>query len=313
MINTKKVIYIDWNIFQDIKQKRSCEGLAEILTDAKKKGYIIPYSYSHIRDLSRCKNDDYIKEDLNYISTITDNWCVGYDENNDSSFMFKKNNPEDLLKKFNENFSKNNDKEWQPTIFIFAPYKVDTSKISKENILAPYLKKYNDIMSPDLINNFICDFYSKFYDDHKEQKSFRSSLKEIISLNNPAFVQCLDMPLYKYLLSDKDIIKENFMEIFESFLALSQKSVKTIPHGEKLTTSYNILDFFPAFSERIQKKNNIKNISTDAEHLFFGSSSKYFIGGDNKMLEKANIVYRNFNISTKVYHKDDFINKISFI
>lgn len=70
-------------------------------------------------------------------------------------------------------------------------------------------------------------------------------------------------------------------------MSISGKSLNGIPLGEKITTSYQILDFFPAFSEKLDRRNNQNNIAVDAEHLFCASASRFLICGDEKMVKKS--------------------------
>ncbi|MGI5923151.1 MAG: hypothetical protein ACOX9E_04330, partial [Lentisphaeria bacterium] len=190
---------------------------------------------------------------------------------------------------------------------------VDMSKISRDNILFSYLEKNNHIMSPCLFDEITKDIYPSIFQNYELQKNFRDSLGEIIKIGCPAFQRLLDLPIFKYFFEEKYRIKENFSEIFSSFLSLSNKSQDKITFGEQITTASNMLDFFPAFSEKITKKNSINNIATDSEHFFFGSSSKYYITSDKKYDKKIRFLYNYFHIETKVYEKEEFVRKITFI
>lgn len=77
-----KTIYLDWNVFQDIFQKRRNLDLKENLEYWRdKKGYKIVFSSSHMQDLCKCASDEYIRKDLVLLSDLTKNWCVGLLEN----------------------------------------------------------------------------------------------------------------------------------------------------------------------------------------------------------------------------------------
>ena len=77
-----KTIYLDWNVFQDIFQKRRNLDLQENLEYWRdRKGYKIVFSSSHMQDLCKCTNDEYIRNDLALLSDLTKNWCVGLLEN----------------------------------------------------------------------------------------------------------------------------------------------------------------------------------------------------------------------------------------
>ncbi|MHA2760733.1 hypothetical protein [Vibrio harveyi] len=304
-----KVVYLDWNIFQDLIQDRRGEGLRENLEAAKKNGYKIVYSFAHMRDLSRCSNKEYVEKDLVEVSKLTDNWCVGMKDNEDLDYA--QYSPKALINDvYKQQAHSENATVSSP--YSFPAYSVDMSKISDENILTPYLKKHNGLMSQELLDEFMKELYETMFTDHKIQKQFRDSLKEAIGIGNPAFAQALDLPLYQHMFSSKEVIVENLHEIVNSFLSLSGKTLDSIPLGEKITTTYNMLDFFPAFSEKLKKNNNVRNIATDAEHLFLASDSRYLVCGDNKMLEKAKIVYKAYGVKTKVYEREQFIQRVTF-
>lgn len=302
-----KTIYLDWNVFQDIFQRRGCvlalqENL-EYLRDER--GYKIVYSSSHMQDLCNCANDEYIKNDLALLSNLTKNWCVGFLENEvistekiDVKIVF------DKIKK-----SLEIDKEGLQNIgvrFYFEPYPVDISRLSEDNIILPFLDE-EGVLSPKSMEKFIESLKNDILDNHDRQKQFRRSLKECMEINDPAYPDILELPFCKYLLSPKQDIIENFPAIVDSFLSISGKNFDSIPIGEKITTSYRVLDFFPSFSERLNRRNNQSNISIDSDHLFFASESRYLISSDEKMLEKAKIVYGLCGIKTRVLHPSEFI------
>lgn len=96
-------------------------------------------------------------------------------------------------------------------------------------------------------------------------------------------------------------------------LALRRKSVDAmsgISEEDKFTIAYGILDFFPVFKEKIEKKNNLSNMLTDALHVYIASKCSYFIYGDKKSVAKAKIIYRAFQVKTKIYYVDNFINNV---
>lgn len=191
--------------------------------------------------------------------------------------------------------------------FHFNPYPVDISKLSEDNIILPFLDEGN-ILSPKVMEQFIDSLKDDIFNNHDKQKRFRRSLKELVEINNPAYPHVLELPFYKYLLSTKQEIIENFLDIVNSFLSISGKEFSSIPLGERVATSYRILDFFPSFSERLNKRNNQSNIAIDSNHLFFASDSNYLICGDEKMVEKAKIIYKLCDIKTRVLTPDKFMN-----
>jgi hypothetical protein len=60
------------------------------------------------------------------------------------------------------------------------------------------------------------------------------------------------------------------------------------------------------FGYRQEKKNKaFTNIDTDASHIFYSSYCDYFVTEDKKLAAKADAIYSNYNIQTKIIHPND--------
>jgi hypothetical protein len=302
-----KAIYLDWNIFQDIIQDRKSSRLVENLNAGRNKGYLTPYSHAHISDLLRCSNASYIKNDLEQLEIITGKWCIGQHKNG-SGFCVDKM-PPGLVYEAMEADQKNTP-ELKGFKFEFQSYIVDVAKLSGENVLVPFLERFHGVMSPELLESFVDHLQENGLADHKLQRGFRNSLIEVVRLNQPAAEEIREWPIYSYLLSTPEEIERNFISIFQSFLSVDGRSIDTISEEDKFTVAYGILDFFPVFKEKIEKKNNLNNMFTDALHVYIASKCSYFICGDKKSVAKAKIIYRAFQVKTKIYYVDDFINNV---
>ncbi|WP_311881142.1 MULTISPECIES: hypothetical protein [unclassified Pseudomonas] len=302
-----KAIYSDWNIFQDIIQDRKSSRLVENLNAGRNKGYLTPYSHAHISDLLRCSNASYIKNDLEQLEIITGKWCIGQHKNG-SGFCVDKM-PPGLVYEAMEADQKNTP-ELKGFKFEFQSYIVDVAKLSGENVLVPFLERFHGVMSPELLESFVDHLQENGLADHKLQRGFRNSLIEVVRLNHPAAEEIREWPIYSYLLSTPEEIERNFISIFQSFLSVDGRSIDTISEEDKFTIAYGILDFFPVFKEKIEKKNNLNNMFTDALHVYIASKCSYFICGDKKSVAKAKIIYRAFQVKTKIYYVDDFINNV---
>jgi hypothetical protein len=71
-------VYVDWNVMSQLKQGQHSELLN--MLERRQQLYVI-YSTSHISDILVSYNDDEgqqarIKDDLDFISSLTDNWCA---------------------------------------------------------------------------------------------------------------------------------------------------------------------------------------------------------------------------------------------
>lgn len=305
----KKTIYLDWNVFQDIFQSRKGDRLLENINAAKLKGFVVPFSHAHISDLSRCSSERYINSDLDKINLLTDSTLITRVEAG-SKFITGTASAHDVYK------VNRNDVPVSPDLtsilIVFESYEVDRSLISKNNIILPYLDKFGNRMCPELLVLLIQDLISNVFADYKVQRDFRSSFAEIVKIGNPANQAILDAPLYKNLFSSKEEIEGNFLGLVESFLSITGKNTKSIGKEELFTSAYGLLDFFPAFKEKIEKRNNINNMLTDGLHVYIASRCSYFVGGDEKMLEKAKVIYKTFGEKTRILDVEKFIKDIEF-
>ncbi|MFC1236110.1 hypothetical protein [Vibrio sp. F74] len=301
-----KSIYLDWNVFQDLFQTRRGQEFNSAIQSVKRK-YKTPFSCAHMRDLSRCRSEEYVNKDLAETQRVSDGYCVGLSQNNEDVLIERV-----PIKQVFDAVKEDSTIAGQSvaSFLLFDEYEVAVDELSPDNIVVPYLDKNGRKMSPKLLMDFVEALRVDILNDHRIQKKFRASLKEVMALGNPAFAAIENMPLYKYWLSTKEEITENFESIVNSFLSITGKSTDTIPFGEKITTSYNILVFFPAYWETIDRRNNTNNVTTDAEHVLLASSSRYFVCGDEKMVEKASIVYTTFGIKTKVMTPDMFMRTV---
>lgn len=302
-----KSIYLDWNIFQDIIQGRKSERLVENIDAGKRKGYSTPYSHAHMSDLLRCSNPEYVKSDLAQVEKISDGLLIGPHVDG-SGFCTDRVPPSEVYAAMQADQA--NKQSADQYSLQFPPYKVEVSKLSEDNILIPYLNQFGGVMCPALMEALIKKLADNGLGDYKLQRSFRNSFVEMVELREPAAEALLEFPLYKYLLSPPEEIEENLTSILESFLGLSGESLETIRESDKFLRTYGVLDFFPAFKEKIEKRDNMNNMLTDAQHVYVASKCSYFICGDTKSIRKAKVIYRTFNIKTKVYYIDDFINKV---
>jgi len=305
-----KSIYLDWNIFQDLIQGRKDERLNDNLDAARNRRFITPYSYAHMSDLARCGSPKYVARDLHYVELITGSKYI--DMAADYSDVRVESVPPqvvlDEVRRKNESLPELED----ACKSVFSRYKVAVEQIPQGNLLLSYLDRFDGYMCQELIECLMKDLEVRGLDDYKLQRDFRNAFVEVVRIGNPAAVELLETPLFKYMLASKEEIEENFIEIFEFFLSVTGKSIETICEQEKFTTGYGVLDFFPVFKEKIDKRNNMRNMLTDALHVFIASKCSILVCGDDSLLDKAKLLYGVFKVPTKVYHVKTFIERVEF-
>lgn len=305
----QKSIYLDWNVFQDLIQGRKSVRLMENLEAAKNKGFITPYSYAHMSDLARCGNPDYVENDLRHVERIAGSKYIAM-AIDCLNIRVEKVSPQIILNEVRLHNDGNPNLTDTPK--IITRYKVAIEQIPEGNFIRPYLSRFNGYMCQELMDSLVDDLKEKGLSDYNLQRDFRNSFAEIVKIGNPASVGLLETPIFKYLLASKAEIEENFIEILDYFLGITGKSIGTIDEREKFTSSYGILDFFPVFKEKIDKRNNMNNMLTDALHVFIASKCSMLVCGDDGLVDKAKLLYRIFKLPTKVHHVKTFIERVEF-
>ena len=260
-------------------------------------------------DLARCGNSDYVKSDLQHVEEITSGNYIKI-ASDYSDVRVEKLPPQIVLEEVRQNNSSNPD--LPVTTIGFPTYKVAVEQIPKGNLILSYLQRFDGYMCQELMDSLISDLKEKSLSDYRLQRNFRNSFIEVIKIGNPAAANLSETPIFKYLLASKEEIEENFVEILDYFLSVTGKTIETIDEQEKFNTSYGILDFFPVFKEKIDKRNNVNNMLTDALHVFIASKCSMFVCGDDGLVEKAKLLYRIYGVPTKVYHVTAFIERVEF-
>lgn len=104
----KEYIYLDWNIFQNMKHSYNIEAkeLEKIIFKLSKK-YFFPYSGAHLEDLvvSTEKNSNFISEDLSYLKNISNGFLIGRIEELNNEFRIEKFSVLKAYKQIKKNIS----------------------------------------------------------------------------------------------------------------------------------------------------------------------------------------------------------------
>ncbi|MCT7606782.1 hypothetical protein N5U27_09755 [Aliarcobacter butzleri] len=136
----KEYIYLDWNIFQNMKHSYNnnnteAKELEKLIFKLSKK-YFFPYSGVHLEDLviSTEKNSNFISEDLSYLKNISNGFLIGRIEELNNEFRIEKFS---VLKAYKQIKKKYKSEKTIKTNFNtreFEPIKVDLSQLNKHNM-----------------------------------------------------------------------------------------------------------------------------------------------------------------------------------
>lgn len=98
----------------------------------------------------------------------------------------------------------------------------------------------------------------------------------------------------------------------KGFLELIEHTYKEYYRKEELTShDYLVAAYLNLHILGFQtEKLPFRNILNDASHLFFGSACDFFITHDKKLIKKASILFKFFNIDCKILSFDEFLVEI---
>lgn len=101
-------------------------------------------------------------------------------------------------------------------------------------------------------------------------------------------------------------------EFRKGFFELIEQTYKEYYKKEKLTSKdYLVAAYLNLHILGFQtEKLPFRNILNDASHLFFGSACDYFISHDKKLIKKANILFKVFDIDCKILSFEEFLNEM---
>lgn len=319
-----KYIYLDWNVLQYIKQetvleKKYINGIEfKKLIKKLSNKYIFPYSEGHLRDLS-ISHEKYIKEDLEFIKTISQNHILGFDDNEkiviqkdyiDIETFFnqvKESTKDELNQEINFNFTTNNH------------YDIATNQMDNNSLSKPFIEQNNGILDNKVFANFMMmmyqnidnpDLYKKFRTEvHQLKKKFENTPNVLIDKKSDYYNELI--PFLNFII-ENDIIdmKKKFHKTMISFLDIDKKrNFENLTIGAKIELAYSLLDYNQHFKDKINKKNRPTNMFRDIKHLHFASDAKYYITEDDTTYNKSKFVSEVLGLNVKVLKMNEFISK----
>jgi|GEM_PF-1375204 len=162
---------------------------------------------------------------------------------------------------------------------------------------------YSPLMSIREMMEKFSPYAANLINDHKELTSMRKSIREYIDRDTYSFDQWgmqFDEQ-FKQAASGK-----TFLETVDESMGAQQKN--DLHH--RFVTAYTLLEVYNVTQERKSggglKKFNYRSLHRDAEHAYFASFCDYLVTDDRGLQAKAYILYRLFNIPTKILSIQDF-------
>jgi hypothetical protein len=319
-----KYIYLDWNVFQYMKQEtvleeKSINGLEfkELVKKISNK-YTFPYSEGHLKDLS-ISQEKYITEDLEFIKTISKNNILGFIDNEKIVIQKDYIDIKTFFNQLKESAKDELEQEISLDVTSNTNYEIAVNEMDENNLLKPFIEQNNGILDDKVFSNFIMmmyqnidnpDFYKKFrVQVHQLKKNFESTTNTLIDKDSNYYSELIAF-LNFMIENDINNMKENFHKTMISFLNIDKKRIfEDLTIGAKIELAYSLLDYNQHFRDKINKKNRPTNIFRDIKHLHFASDAKYYITEDNTTYKKSKFVSEVLGLNVKVLKMNELVSK----
>ncbi len=321
-------VYLDWNIFSYLKRLGDVEepykSLKKIL-NSYSDILLIPYSFAHLNDLSVSykqggKGKEMSMIDIENIKLITKDNALIFDykkgtteasvyDVKDYFFYLIENNierPTTLTGLFDDDiYDVGEDIEFKDFLKkIREPiFNAGFEEIpEKFGFLEKYFESFIENSNfENLFNGFLTVFDALAHDD-KLYTGLRNSVLNEYNLNHD-YKNSIDV----FFDLNRRLLKSPYKKTFEELQELISANTgdgETKSYQRVFSEHFIALDYLGFYCDK-----KINNLIQDSYHSFFGAHCDFFVTDDNNTYEKSKLLYKHFNIETKVCKSSEFITK----
>lgn len=321
-------IYCDKNVYSSIKEgKRNFNSELKELMDELKDILIFTYSQAHHQDLSN-SDSSFWEEDLLLLEHYVKDHYFDYDAIKkttncllarptqsfyDTDFSIAKNflNPDNNLMdslfptiegEDEDEFSKIAKNLFQNLLNIPIPNLHQTELAGKEKELSEkYLPSNENLTVGSMMEHFF-KFGNKLLTDRQEVIGLKKMMEEYVNSDKYSFEKW------------KDQFDEKFKENFggKSFTDLMKQTFEAVKHYneyDRFVLFFNSLELHNVTKDKpLRKSQALESIHTDANHAWYASFSDVLVTDDKGLATKAYITYKFFEIRTKIFTTEEFLN-----
>lgn len=316
-----KRIYLDWGVVSNLKKPEFAD-IKEFLLSHKGDLFLV-YSSAHFEDALRSEGDERLQQDIQMLESLADNHLLCYNKKEKSASPYLATPSEyycdhkgqnlDFIPNFSDLVSSIN--KDVPLVggllksLLDIPLPIPGTVRSQEiwGMLLPDLPDSPTI--GDVINSGVT-FYNKMQGEKDFYKSFRSAIKASgFSLDSNAGNWKSDevVPNISAKMKALGIDKS-----FTDFVLMGFGDKEKVDGFQLFIDAYSMLDMIGYKSDKLPKASNAMNsVSTDAQHAYFAAFCDYLITQDSHLASKAQALYHEFGISTKVISPQEVIAELS--
>ena len=316
-----KRVYLDWGVISNLKKPEFAD-IRNFLISHKKDLFFV-YSSAHFEDAMRSEGDERMLQDIQTLESLVDNHllCFNLKEKTTSPYLATpteyylehKGQNLDLIPSLPELVTSINKEN--PLVggklqsLLDLPFPIPEAIRSQElwGMILPDLPASPSL--GDVINSGM-SFFNKMQVEKDFYKDYRSAVRATgLSLDPNAGNWKSD----EVVSNISTILKAlGIDKSFKEFVMMGLGSKEKVDDFQLFIAAYSILDMIGYKSDKLPKGNNaMKSVSTDAEHAYFAAHCDYFISQDSNLTCKAQALYHEFMISTKIISPKEAIAELS--
>lgn len=294
--------------------------LNSILKNNEKHTFI--YSAANLGDLKRDTTEEkYI--DLEFIGKLARNnyLCKYWDR--ETNFYIT--DPNDAFKNISENdeifdslsdLIQNIDFKDKTDELKKSLENIDTSQVYPDHYPEPmksYIEKFIELKDNfdlhQVVNSGI-----NLYKEMQHSKTGYKDLRRFLKSNHKHVFPYLPNEINHENINDlfsKSIFKKSFLEYISENIKISNVNEEDKQYHTFLS-AYYMLNSLGLDKEK-NKKANFNSTTSDSQHAYYAAYCDVLVTEDNGLKEKANLIYKLFDVDTLIINIDEFKDYLSFI
>lgn len=315
-----KRVYLDWGVVSNLKKPEYAD-IREFLITHKQDLFFV-YSSAHFEDAMRSDGDERLLQDIQTLECLVDNHLLCYNQKEKTAhpylatpseyYQAHKGQNLDRVPNFSELVS-SVDKD-VPLVggmlkaILDIPIPIPEEARSQK-LFGMMLPDLPDIPSfGDVIDSGVV-FVNKMLSDKDFYKSYRSSIRAsgfCLNPNSGNWKANEVVPNISARMKELGLDKS-----FDDFVLMGFADKDKDDGFQYFMTAYSILDLIGYKSDKLPKATNAMNsVNTDAQHAYFAAFCDYLITQDSTLASKAQALYHEFGISTKVISLQEVITEL---
>ena len=320
----KKYIYLDWNVFKYIKEPRKeketlDKNVKEIVIRTRSK-FVYPFAEAHLRDRVNNYKPEYekkVEEDLAFVEDISEGYCLAY------RLDKKRIQPIKLSIKevFKQVISLSNKPLDLSLVYPeMIPFEINKNELENDDWVRGFLPSEKGVLDRNAMTELVdrifgeCFASKDTYNMVRRQAWKRRQSKEEGSINDIYYNDTqkkLENLISCYESGDEDYIVQNWKKAIIDAISIHYPK-EAISEEGLISGAYCMLDWHPWFRDKLGKKNTFSNIVRDAKHVWYASQAHIFVTEDEHTRKKCKVLYKAFEIKTKVLSMEEFCQQIDF-